>query len=172
MEDPGRDTSAVHRLEVRDFTHLTVWKAARALRKNICLVCRGFPKQETSELSSQMRRAAVSTTANLAEGYGRFSYQENIQFCRQSRGSVYEIRDHLTTALDAGYITPEQYKQFDLQAISVIKLINGYLRATTQRQVQSAGRKSAKNDPPKLLSIFPFLFSRCVSGGINTSSCA
>lgn len=104
-------------------------------------LCHGFPKQENFELSSQMRRAAVSITANLAEGFGRFSYQENIQFCRQSRGSVYELRDHLTTALDAGYITPEEYKGHDLQALSVIKLINGYVRATKQRQLQSASRK-------------------------------
>jgi four helix bundle protein len=90
MEDPRRDTSVLAKSEIRDFTDLTVWKAARALRKNIYLVCRGFPKQETFELSSQMRRAAVSMTANLAEGYGRFSYQENMQFCRQSRGSVYD----------------------------------------------------------------------------------
>jgi hypothetical protein len=59
----------------------------------------------------------------------------------ESLGSVYEIRDHLTTALDAGYITPEQYKQFDLQAISVIKLINGYIRATRQRKLQADARQ-------------------------------
>jgi four helix bundle protein len=141
MGDPPHNPLVESKPEVRDFTDLVVWQAARAFRRNIYLVCRGFPKQETFELSSQMRRAAVSVTANLAEGYGRFSYQENMQFCRQSRGSVYEIRDHLTTALDAGYITPEQYKKFDLQAISVIKLINGYLRATRQRQLQSATRK-------------------------------
>ena len=141
MENLSRNVPVASNSEVRDFTDINAWKAARALRKNIYMACRGFPKQETFELSSQMRRAAVSMTANLAEGYGRFSYQENMQFCRQSRGSVYEIRDHLTTALDAGYITPEQYKQFDLQAISVIKLINGYLRATRQRQLRSTARK-------------------------------
>jgi four helix bundle protein len=141
MEVPRRNASVVSKPEIRDFTDLMAWKAARALRKGIYLACRGFPKQETFELSSQMRRAAVSVTANLAEGYGRFSYQENMQFCRQSRGSVYEIRDHLTTALDAGYINPEQYKQFDLQAISIIKRINGYLRSTKERQAQSGARK-------------------------------
>jgi len=88
-----------------------------------------------------MRRAVVSITANLAEGFGRFSYQENIQFCRQSRGSTYELRDHLTTALDAGYITPEEYKEHDLQALSVIKLINGYIRATRQRKLQADARR-------------------------------
>jgi four helix bundle protein len=141
MENPRRNASLMPRSEVRDFKDLTAWQAARDLRKNIYLACAGFPKQETFALTSQIRRAAVSATANLAEGYGRFSYQENMQFSRQSRGSVYEVRDHLTTALDAGYITQEQYKQFDLQAISVIKLINGYLRATKLRQLQSAAQK-------------------------------
>ena len=140
MDDPPRNARVESKSEVRDFTDLVVWQAARAFRKNIYLVCRGFPKQETFELSSQMRRAAVSVTANLAEGYGRFSYQENSAVLQAKPGSVYEIRDHLTTALDAGYITPEQYKQFDLQAISVVKLINGYVRATKQRQLQSPAR--------------------------------
>jgi four helix bundle protein len=135
--NPRRDVSVGAKSGVKDFTDLTAWKAARAFRKNIYLACRGLPKQETFELSSQMRRAAVSVTANLAEGYGRFSYQENMQFCRQRRGSVYELRDHLTTALDAGYITAEQYKQYDLQAISVIKLINGYIRSTKQRKLEA-----------------------------------
>jgi len=141
MENLSRNAPVASNSEVVDFTDLNAWKAARALRKNIYMVCRGFPKQETFELSSQMRRAVVSMTANLAEGYGRFSYQENMQFCLQSLGSVYEIRDHLTMALDAGYITPEQYKQFDLQAISVIKLINGYIRATRQRKLQADARQ-------------------------------
>jgi len=82
------------------------------------------------------RRAAVSVTANIAEGFGRYSYQENIQFCRQSRGSVYELRDHFTTALDPGYITKEQYSILERQAISVIKLINGYIRSTKERKAK------------------------------------
>jgi len=104
-------------------------------------MCKRFPEHEKFGLSSQMRRAAVSVTANLAEGYGRFSYQENIQFCRQSRGSVYELRDHLTTALDAGYITPDEYKDNNTQAVSVVKLINGYIRATRQRKLQTDAPK-------------------------------
>ncbi len=78
-------------------------------------------------------------TANIAEGYGRYSYQENIQFCRQSRGSIYELRDHFTTALDAGYITKEQYAVLDHQGISVIKLINGYVRSTKDRKAKPSG---------------------------------
>jgi hypothetical protein len=105
---------------VRDFTDLITWKTARILRANIYRLCCGFPKHETFEPGSQMRRTAV-----------------NIQFCRQSRGSVYELRDHLTTALDAGYITPDQHKEHDRQAISVARLINGYIRATKLRKVKA-----------------------------------
>jgi four helix bundle protein len=121
---------------IRDFTDLETWRLARRLRAEVYRVSRGFPRDETFGLASQIRRAAVSVTANIAEGFGRYSYQENIQFCRQSRGSVYELRDHFTTALDAGYITKEQYSVLDRQAISVIKLINGYIRSTKERKVK------------------------------------
>jgi four helix bundle protein len=89
-----------------------------------------FPSEEKFGLASQIRRAASSVTANLAEGYGRYSYQENVQFCRVSRGSLYELRDHLTTALDAGYIPKARYDELDALAVSAIRLVNGYIRAT------------------------------------------
>ncbi len=119
---------------IRDFTDLETWGFARRLRVEVYRVCQGFLRNETFGLASQIRRTAVSATANIAEGFGRYSYQENIQFCRQSRGSVYELRDHFTTALDAGYLTKEQYAVLDRQATSVIKLINGYIRSTKERK--------------------------------------
>lgn len=91
---------------------------------------RTFPNEEKFGLASQIRRAAISATANLAEGYGRYSYQENVQFCRVSRGSLYELRDHLTTALDAGYIPKAKYDELDAMAVSAVRLLNGYIRAT------------------------------------------
>lgn len=100
------------------------------MRKELYQMTKSLPREEQFGLSAQIRRAASSVTANLAEGYGRFSYQENLQFCRQSRGSVYELRDHLTTALDARYIADETYKRLDAMAISVIRLVNGYIRST------------------------------------------
>jgi four helix bundle protein len=115
---------------VSDFTDLETWQFARMLRKELFRIAQNFPQEERYSLVSQLKRAAISVTANLAEGYGRFSYQENIQFCRQSRGSLYELRDHLTTALDAGYISHEKYKELDATAISAIRLVNGYIRAT------------------------------------------
>ena len=89
-----------------------------------------FPSEEKHSLTLQMRRAAISITANLAEGYGRYSYQENSQFCRQSRGSAHELRDHLTTALDQGYASHEAWSRADALARRVIQVVNGYIRAT------------------------------------------
>jgi four helix bundle protein len=79
-----------------------------------------------------MRRAAVSVSANIAEGYGRFSYQENIQYCRQSRGSVYELREHLTSAFDAGYITQSEYAE-----IAALAVNNAYMRSTRSKKQKS-----------------------------------
>jgi four helix bundle protein len=120
--------------KVKDFTDLEAWKIARELRKQVCQICKVFPKEEAYVLGAQTRRAAISITANIAEGYGRYSFQENIQFCRQSRASAYELRDHLTTALDAGYIGSEQLARLNDLATSVIKLLNGYIRATQNRK--------------------------------------
>jgi len=125
---------------VRDFTDLQVWRLGRELRKLAYSLMRGFPSEERYVLSSQLRRAAISITANIAEGFGRYSYQENIQFCRQARGSAFELRDHLTTALDYNYVTPEQFKKADALAQRVVQTINGYIRSTKALQA-SQGRR-------------------------------
>jgi four helix bundle protein len=85
---------------VHDFTDLQVWQLARELRRAVYAVCLSFPADERFTLAQQLRRATISVTANIAEGFGRYSYQENIQFCRLARGSAYEVRDHLITATD------------------------------------------------------------------------
>ncbi len=85
---------------IRDFKDLEVWRAARTLRCEVYKLSLLLPGYEKFGLASQLRRAAISVTANIAKGFGRFGYQENAQMCRQARGSVYEIRDHLTTCVD------------------------------------------------------------------------
>lgn len=74
-----------------------------------------------------MKRAARSTTHNLAEGFGRFHYQENVQFCRISRGSLYELIDQLITSKDDGYITSEEYEQGRYLITKALPLLNGYI---------------------------------------------
>ena len=127
---------------IRDFTDLQVWQLARELRNHIYNLSRKFPNEERYGLAQQIRRAASSITANIAAGFGRYSFQENIQFCRQSRGSAYEVRDHLITATDQGYVSPIAREPVDLLAQRVIQTLNGYIRSTQARQKLSVKAKS------------------------------
>jgi four helix bundle protein len=74
-----------------------------------------------------MLRASRSTTHNIAEGFGRFHFQENIQFCRQSRGSLHELIDQLITSLDDRFITKEDYSEGRSIINNALGLLNGYI---------------------------------------------
>lgn len=86
-----------------------------------------MPPEEKYELASQMKRASRSITNNIAEGYGRFHYKENTQFSRQSRGSLYELKDDLIIALDEEYITIEEYNEGIMKFEKCVLLLNGYI---------------------------------------------
>jgi four helix bundle protein len=92
----------------KDFTTLNAWIRCREVKlyfyKKI-LVC--LPESEKFNLNIQIRKASISITANIAEGYGRYHYGEGIQFYRISRGSLYELKDHLISCLDFGFISEE-----------------------------------------------------------------
>jgi len=122
---------------IKDFKDLETWRSARELRKEICRLALTLPDIEKFGLASQLRRAACSVTANIAEGFGRFGYQENVQSCRQARGSLYEVRDHLTTCVDAGYIVLDEGKRLDKMAQRATQILNGYVRSTLARKVAS-----------------------------------
>ncbi|MGB7786770.1 MAG: four helix bundle protein, partial [Salinimicrobium sp.] len=98
------------------------------LRIEISDLIKQFPDYEKFELVSQMRRASRSVTHNIAEGYGRFHYKENIQFCRVSRGSLYEIQDQLITAFDEGYIDKKYYLEMKLKVVECTTILNGYIK--------------------------------------------
>ena len=106
---------------------LEVWKQPRELRKSISALTKKFPKEELYRLTDQIIRSSRSCAANIAEGYGRFHYQENIQFCRQARGSLYETLEHIYCAFDENYINEEVCNQFKLQIMNCLKLLNGYI---------------------------------------------
>tara|TARA_R110000796_G_scaffold71409_4_gene162082 strand:- start:2663 stop:3034 length:372 start_codon:yes stop_codon:yes gene_type:complete len=112
---------------MKSFKDLEAWKKGRVLRGDISALTKTFPVEEKFKLVDQLIRASRSVTANLAEGYGRFHYQENIQFCRVSRGSLTEIQDHITVAYDEGYINEELAKKYDEQVEECIRIINGYI---------------------------------------------
>lgn len=82
---------------------------------------------ERYRLGDQILRAARSTTANIAEGYGRFHYLDNAKFCSNARGSVWEVIDHLITGEDEELIAPELLTEGRALASSAIALLNGYI---------------------------------------------
>jgi four helix bundle protein len=118
-----------------DFRDLEVWQKCKELRKNIWELCRKFPKEELYRLSDQMIRASRSATACIAEGYGRFHYQENIQFCRQARGSLYELIDHTDVAFDCSYIETDSFDSLVNQIKTAIRILNGYIKYLKGRKL-------------------------------------
>jgi len=97
---------------------------ALEIYKKIILI---MPSEEKYNLSSQLRRAATSIPANIAEGYGRYYYQSNIQFCFIARGSLEETKSHLIIAHDIGYIDDRIFYEVIEKANNLSMLINGYI---------------------------------------------
>ena len=114
-------------MKITTFDDLEVYKLAREFRKKMYEIAKSLPKFEEYNLANQMRRASLSVTNNIAEGYGRYHYQENIQFCRQSRGSISELIDDLNTYIDKGYIETKSCSEFKEEAYTLIKVLNSYI---------------------------------------------
>ena len=113
---------------LRSFEDLECWKAARDLRIFVSqFIIPRFPIEEKYALTSQLRRSSRSVSDNIAEGYGRFHYQENIQFCRIGRGSLSESLNQVITARDESYIEDEIITQFRIKFEKTNALINGYV---------------------------------------------
>lgn len=119
---------------LRSFEDLEVWKISRDLRIHISALIKTFPSDEKYRLVDQMIRCSRSITNNIAEGYGRFHYQENIQFCRQSRGSLFELKDHFLIALEEKYISKEEFEIYDLKINSALALLNGYINYLSKQK--------------------------------------
>lgn len=128
---------------IRCFTELEVWKKARNIRERIYSITRTFPRLEQHGLAEQMRRAAVSLTSNIAEGHGKGSWAENKRYCRISRGSASELRDHLITADDERYIREDDRKELDTELISLAQMLSAYIRSMTERQASYRNNKSS-----------------------------
>jgi four helix bundle protein len=116
------------RVPVRTFEDLECWRQCRILRlfvaKEIVPV---LPKDERYRLGDQILRAARSTTANIAEGYGRFHYLDNAKFCSNARGSCWEVLDHLITGHDEELVSAELLARGKERVDRAVKLLNGYM---------------------------------------------
>jgi four helix bundle protein len=118
----------------RTFEDLDVYRAAREFRKAMYGVTRQLPAHEKFELASQVRRAAVSLTNNIAEGHGRYHYLEQIKFTLQARGSLQELIDDLNVCEDEHYLPPNEIGDLKQNGWRVYRLINGYIRYLRERK--------------------------------------
>jgi len=111
------------------FYDLPVYQKCRSFRKNVSKIIKSaFPKSEEYRLRPQILDSSRSVTANIAEGFGRFHHQENIQYCRQARGSLTETFEHLITSFDEEYITRDELKILDSEYKECLKELNVYIK--------------------------------------------
>jgi four helix bundle protein len=122
----------------RTFEDLEVYKKAREFRKSMYVVSRKLPTFEKYDLGSQIRRAAVSLTNNIAEGHGRYHYLEQIKFQLQARGSLEELIDDLNVCKDEGYVLDDDVRTLKEGARDVQRLISGYVRYLRDQKAGSS----------------------------------
>ncbi len=113
---------------------LVLYKKAVELRRLIKTIANTFPPEERFSLKSQIKRSSRSISANIAEGYGRYHYQENIQFLRIARGSLFEAIDHISVALDEEYIEEPIKLKVTNDCYLLLKILNGYIAYLKKRK--------------------------------------
>ncbi|HNY04212.1 MAG TPA: four helix bundle protein [Candidatus Woesebacteria bacterium] len=115
---------------IREFTDLLAWQNSHTLVLKIYKLTDKFPQKELYGLGDQIRRAVVSITSNIAEGFGRHTYKEKIQFYYQAHGSLTEVKNQLIIAKDVNYISQEDFEDTLTLLTSAHKLLLGLISKT------------------------------------------
>lgn len=115
---------------------LDAWREARILAKSIYQAVKDLPKSEQYNLSKHMKECARSVPANIAEGFGRYNYQESMQFYRIARGSLNELKSDCYLSLDNGFIARENIIKAIDQIAKTNQVLNGLIRSTARRKTQ------------------------------------
>ncbi len=95
--------------KIKSFTDLNTWKEAHRLVILVYQITKKFPREELYSLVDQMRRAVISVTSNIAEGFGRQSMKEKIQFYYLAHGSLTELKNQILASKDIGYLNQEDF---------------------------------------------------------------
>ena len=119
--------------ENKSYTSLEVWQIARRLVSEVYAASRHFPKEELFGLTNQLRRAAVSIPSNIAEGCGRQTPRDTINFLFIAHGSLYELETQLYIALDLSYLNTDAFEALLTQLTSCKKLLHGFINHYRQQ---------------------------------------
>ena len=115
-------------MSVDGLKRLKVWETAKDFAVKIYKqVLPLLPQEEKWSLNQQIRRSSTSISANIAEGYGRFYYQDNVRFCYNARGSLEETLSHLIVCFEAGLIAETVYKELESEGEEIEKMLNAYI---------------------------------------------
>jgi four helix bundle protein len=138
-------------MSIQGLQRLEVWKRAKDFALKIYHeVLPLLPAEEKWNLSSQIRRSALSISANIAEGYGRFYYQENVRFCYNARGSLEETLSHLQFAYEATYIPEDIFNKLSAEGNEIDRMLNGYI-AYLKRSKQGASEPGSPHAIQELI---------------------
>jgi four helix bundle protein len=118
----------MERNKIKSFSDLIAWQEGHKFVIMIYKEIKNFPDDERFGLTSQIKRAAVSITSNIAEGFSRHTYTDKIKFYYISQGSLTEIQNQLIIFKDLKYINKEQFDRLANKSINVHKLINGLIK--------------------------------------------
>ena len=110
-----------------DFTDLRIWQKAHELTLRVYKLTFHFPSEEKYGLISQLRRAAVSVEANIAESHGRYHYADVVNFLLDARGSIFEVQDELMVTRDVNYCRKEEAEELILEYSILAKQVNRYI---------------------------------------------
>ncbi len=129
-------------MNLKSFEELDCWKAARDVKQLIRSITKKLPDSERFDLTDNMIRASRSVTRNIAEGFGRYSFKENVRFCIIARGSLVELIDDIITCAEEKYITETE----NIEAIKLIEranaLLNGYINYLERAGAKTKGEVS------------------------------
>ena len=128
-----------------EYTDLDVWIASRKLVKMIYDTTGSFPKEEIYGLTNQIRRSSISIPSNIAEGCGRRTSADTIQFLHIARGSLYELETQCFLALDQSYLTDKQFQEISNQTKTCKKLLNGFINYYASKQNTNNEQPSTNN---------------------------
>jgi len=120
------------------YRELIAWQKSKKLAMAVYRATAGFPKHEIYALASQLRRAAVSVPSNIAEGQGRLTRGEFVQFLGNARGSLFEVQTQLEIAHDLGYLTREQMSELEQLSYDVGGLLNRLIQSLQKSKAAGA----------------------------------
>ena len=124
---------------MRDFRELKVWNKAHQLTLDVYRATKSFPREELYNLTNQIRRAAVSIGANIAEGAGKNSRPEFSRFLQIALGSASELEYHILLSRDLDYLAPEIYQHLSENVVETKKMLSGFMQYLGQRKTGTEG---------------------------------